>query len=82
MRKTLIFILALPLLVLAVIWFPLGILFDLVISPIWGSLAVIYWLRGDGLDLGVFALPPLIPLLMWFEVTGFCPRLAAALDPI
>ena len=73
LRKIAIFIISLPLLALAIVWIPMGIAFDIVMSPIWGSLAVIALLRGEDPMWDIFLGPPLMMLSIYSETTGLIP---------
>ena len=70
MRKILIFILSLPLLALAIIWIPIGLMLDIFALPIWGSLGLISMLRGKDGQWEIFLGPPLMGLSMYSETTG------------
>ncbi len=72
-RQSAIFILSLPLLALAILWIPLGLIFDIVALPIWGSLALIALLRDDDPYWEIFLMPPLMIFSLYSEVTGLIP---------
>lgn len=71
MRTIAIFILTLPLLALAILWVPIGLMFDLVALPLWLLLATVDWLKGESFDLSILYGPPLMILDMYGETTGF-----------
>jgi hypothetical protein len=72
-RVSAIFILSLPFLALALLWVPLGIVFDIVAFPIWGLLCLIAMLRGDDGGWDIFLVPPLMMLSTYSEITGLIP---------
>jgi hypothetical protein len=80
MRQAAIFILSLPLLALAIAWVPASIALCVVMFPIWGSAVTIFSLRGEKGMWGFFVAVPLCVPFMYLELTGFFPRLHAALD--
>ncbi len=73
MRNLAVFILSLPFLLLAILWIPLGIAFDILAFPIWGLLVVIFMIRGEDSMWEIFLVPPLMMLSMYSELTGLIP---------
>jgi len=73
-RKLVVFILSLPLLALALVWIPIGLVFAIVISPIWGLLGLIAMAKGEDPMWETFLMPPLIVLSMYAETTGLIPN--------
>lgn len=80
MRNVAIFVISLPLLVLAIAWIPMGLAFVLAVSPLLLLLNTISALRGDEWDWGCFLLPPAIMFELYCETTGFFPRLQHTLE--
>lgn len=73
MRQFAIFILSLPILLLAILWIPLGIIFDIFAAPIWIFLGLIYMLRGESGNWEIFLVPPLMMFSMYSDLTGLIP---------
>ncbi len=73
MRQLTIFVISLPLLFLAIVWIPMGIMLDIFAAPIWISLGLIAMLRGENPQWDIFLIAPLMGLSMYSETTGLIP---------
>lgn len=69
-----IFILSLPFLILAIIWIPIGIFADIIFFPVWGTMGLIFMLRGESGMWRIFLMTPFMMLDMYLGITGFLPE--------
>ncbi len=80
-KGAIIFLLSLPLLALAVVMVPLGLVLDIFGCAVWLPLIFIGGLRTGKTDFGIFRAIPLLGFKTYFEITGFCPGLARRIEP-
>lgn len=73
LRQFAIFILSLPMLAFAILWFLVGIIYDIIAAPFWIPFGLIYMLRGESGNWGIFLVAPLMMFSMYSELTGLIP---------
>lgn len=71
MRQMAIFFVSLPILVLAILWFPLGAAFSVAVMPVFIMMTLIDLLRGEKPDWQIMIIPPLAMFELYGDITGF-----------